>query len=577
MTPTPAAPRRSSRRAACCSSPRAPRQTAAGRVRRARARRPSRARSSSSRCSPRARSCPGTPADHLAPAVGLRRPHLPAHADDLRVRDRSRRAEGARRRPRDEHRPGEQGPDAVVLHPAQGRQLAGRLADHVRRPALRVSRSFSKDTASAGYALTYLDIPKKPDGSSRYPGPFGSAGRSAGATNLIQAAVTCSGDTITYRLSEPVADFGEVVSTPSLPRQAQHRQGRGLRLPRLLQRPVQARGRVAARRGRHVGAQRGVGRAERPGARAHPRAHRPPRGRRAGRGGRGDHRRRRRLALGAPRPAARRAAAARRRRRRPGAERHQRRPDRRLPRAEPHERGHAQPGCAPPWLSRPTARATRGPSAARRSPPRVVAAQHRPALRPRAGPRPGPHRRPRGRPRPAHPGEAGEPAHPGRLPLRRAERRGDGRAEVRLGEGRLRRRARGPRRGLLHDDRAAGLGEEVRRLLVELGRGLPLGGDGAPAALRRPDQHHERLLRTRLRLPARRRGQRGDGQGDGRRRRRPASRGVDEGRHHPARAGQLRPARAAPVDLRRRPGGHRAEQQRRLRGTPEMGTIGVAR
>ncbi|WP_201467561.1 ABC transporter substrate-binding protein [Janibacter melonis] len=77
-----------------------------------------------------------------------------------------------------------------------------------------VSRSFSKDTASAGYALTYLDIPKKPDGSSRYPGPFGSAGRSAGATNLIQAAVTCSGDTITYRLSEPVADFGEVVSTP---------------------------------------------------------------------------------------------------------------------------------------------------------------------------------------------------------------------------------------------------------------------------------------------------------------------------------------------------------------------------
>lgn len=77
-----------------------------------------------------------------------------------------------------------------------------------------VARSFAEETGSAGYALTYLDIPKKPDGTSRYPGPYGSAGRSAAATKLLESAVECDGRTITYHLAEPVADFDAVVSTP---------------------------------------------------------------------------------------------------------------------------------------------------------------------------------------------------------------------------------------------------------------------------------------------------------------------------------------------------------------------------
>lgn len=77
-----------------------------------------------------------------------------------------------------------------------------------------VARSFAKETGSAGYALTYLDIPKNPDGTSRYPGPYGKQGQSAAAKKLLERAVGCKGSTVTYRLSEPVADFGAVVSMP---------------------------------------------------------------------------------------------------------------------------------------------------------------------------------------------------------------------------------------------------------------------------------------------------------------------------------------------------------------------------
>ena len=77
-----------------------------------------------------------------------------------------------------------------------------------------VARSFAKETGSAGYALTYLDIPKNPDGTSRYPGPYGKQGQSKEAKKLLERAVGCKGARVTYRLSEPVADFGAVVSMP---------------------------------------------------------------------------------------------------------------------------------------------------------------------------------------------------------------------------------------------------------------------------------------------------------------------------------------------------------------------------
>lgn len=79
-----------------------------------------------------------------------------------------------------------------------------------------VARSFAKETGAAGYALTYLDIPKNPDGTSKYPGPYGTKGQSAAAKKLIEHAVGCKGRTVTFRLSEPVADFSAVASLPEL-------------------------------------------------------------------------------------------------------------------------------------------------------------------------------------------------------------------------------------------------------------------------------------------------------------------------------------------------------------------------
>lgn len=78
-----------------------------------------------------------------------------------------------------------------------------------------VARSFDSDIASSGYALTYLDIPKHADGSSRYPGPSGKAGQSAKAKKLIDKAVECKNDrTVVFHLAQPVGDFDEVVSLP---------------------------------------------------------------------------------------------------------------------------------------------------------------------------------------------------------------------------------------------------------------------------------------------------------------------------------------------------------------------------
>lgn len=79
-----------------------------------------------------------------------------------------------------------------------------------------VARSFAKETGAAGYALTYLDIPKNPDGTSKYPGPYGTKGQSAAAKKLIEHAVGCKGRTVTFRLSEPVADFPAIASLPEL-------------------------------------------------------------------------------------------------------------------------------------------------------------------------------------------------------------------------------------------------------------------------------------------------------------------------------------------------------------------------
>lgn len=78
-----------------------------------------------------------------------------------------------------------------------------------------VARSFDHQTPSSGYALTYLDIPKKPDGSSTYPGPGGKGRAGAKAKKLLDKAVECpDSTTVVFHLAEPVGHFDEIVSLP---------------------------------------------------------------------------------------------------------------------------------------------------------------------------------------------------------------------------------------------------------------------------------------------------------------------------------------------------------------------------
>lgn len=75
-----------------------------------------------------------------------------------------------------------------------------------------IARSFAPPFATEGlnYPLAALDIPKKPDGTSTYAGPWAAAG-SAGA-KAFDRAVACDGGTVTFRLTEPRADFNQMVS-----------------------------------------------------------------------------------------------------------------------------------------------------------------------------------------------------------------------------------------------------------------------------------------------------------------------------------------------------------------------------
>jgi peptide/nickel transport system substrate-binding protein len=74
-----------------------------------------------------------------------------------------------------------------------------------------ISRSFAQPFASEGlnYPLALLDIPRKPDGTSVYTGPSDTAGQPA-----FDKAVSCSGNTVTFRLSTPMADFNQAVTLP---------------------------------------------------------------------------------------------------------------------------------------------------------------------------------------------------------------------------------------------------------------------------------------------------------------------------------------------------------------------------
>jgi peptide/nickel transport system substrate-binding protein len=71
-----------------------------------------------------------------------------------------------------------------------------------------VSRNFAANLdGGPKYAVDYLDIPKKKDGTSMYAGPFKKTGQ-----ELFDKAVTCDGKTITYRFNKPFPDLPLAIS-----------------------------------------------------------------------------------------------------------------------------------------------------------------------------------------------------------------------------------------------------------------------------------------------------------------------------------------------------------------------------
>ena len=75
-----------------------------------------------------------------------------------------------------------------------------------------VSRPFAADVITDGpqYLVQALDIPKNADGSSKYKGPYKKTGQA-----LFDKAVSCSGNTITFKLNRSFADFNYALTYPA--------------------------------------------------------------------------------------------------------------------------------------------------------------------------------------------------------------------------------------------------------------------------------------------------------------------------------------------------------------------------
>ena len=83
--------------------------------------------------------------------------------------------------------------------------------------AYGISRTFATDVVTGGPtdALAVLAIPRRPDGTSTYTGPYAKGAKAAQAQKAFDKAVSCSGNTITFTLSSPLSDFNELVSQPA--------------------------------------------------------------------------------------------------------------------------------------------------------------------------------------------------------------------------------------------------------------------------------------------------------------------------------------------------------------------------
>ena len=89
--------------------------------------------------------------------------------------------------------------------------LAAMISAPSAHASLYVVDSFAKPYADEGlnYPLALLAVPRKPDGTSVYTGPSDTTGQAA-----FDKAVSCSGRTVTFRLTTPMADFNQAVTLP---------------------------------------------------------------------------------------------------------------------------------------------------------------------------------------------------------------------------------------------------------------------------------------------------------------------------------------------------------------------------
>ena len=82
--------------------------------------------------------------------------------------------------------------------------------------AYGISRTFATDVINQGptYQIQYLDIPTNKDGTSQYPGPYKAT---PAQQALYDKAVSCSGNTITFKLNQPVADWNYALTLGMFP------------------------------------------------------------------------------------------------------------------------------------------------------------------------------------------------------------------------------------------------------------------------------------------------------------------------------------------------------------------------
>ena len=77
-----------------------------------------------------------------------------------------------------------------------------------------ISRTFATDVITGGpnYAIQFLDIPSKADGSSVYAGPYK---KDAKTQALFEKAVACDGNNLTFHLKKAIADFNYAAYLPA--------------------------------------------------------------------------------------------------------------------------------------------------------------------------------------------------------------------------------------------------------------------------------------------------------------------------------------------------------------------------